>query len=110
VKDDNVYLRHMRDALDRIASYTSAGREAFAEQTVVQDAVLRNLEIVGEASKRVSEQVKVNAPEVPWRIIAGMRDKLIHDYPGVDLDIVWQTVERDLPFVRQHIHRLLGDG
>jgi uncharacterized protein with HEPN domain len=72
-----------------------------------QDAVVRNLEIIGEASKRVSVTLKEAHPDIAWKPIAGIRDKLIHDYFRVNLQLVWDAVERDLPILKQKIDRLL---
>ncbi|MGH7594175.1 MAG: HepT-like ribonuclease domain-containing protein [Gemmatimonadales bacterium] len=107
MKDDRVYLLHIRDALGRIADYTAPGRAAFLNDPRTQDAVVRNLEIVGEAAKRVSEKTRNLAPDVPWRAVSGMRDKLIHDYFGVNLEIVWQVVEREGPALRRHVDSIL---
>jgi uncharacterized protein with HEPN domain len=76
---------------------------------MTQDAVVRNLEIVGEAAKRVSPDLRGRAPGVPWREMAGMRDKLVHDYFGVDLDLVWDVVVVDLPAARTRIVALLEE-
>ena len=76
---------------------------------MVQDAVVRNLEIVGEAAKRVSPEMRQRAPGVPWREMAGMRDKLVHDYFGVDLDLVWDVVAVELPAARTRIVALLEE-
>jgi uncharacterized protein with HEPN domain len=76
---------------------------------MVQDAVVRNLEIVGEAAKRVSPDLRKRAPGVPWREMAGMRDKLVHDYFGVDLDLVWDVVATELPAARARILLLLEE-
>jgi uncharacterized protein with HEPN domain len=107
VKDDRVYLAHIRDALVRIAEYTSAGREAFMADPRTQDAVVRNLEVVGEATKRVSAETRALAPDVPWKAISGMRDKLIHEYFGVNLEIVWRVVELELPAFGSSVEALL---
>lgn len=107
---DRLYLAHIRDALARIADYTASGKHAFLTDSRTQDAVIRNLEVVGEAAKHVSESTRVNAPTIPWRVVAGMRDKLIHHYFGVDLEIVWAVVVNDLPPMRREIQRLLDDA
>jgi uncharacterized protein with HEPN domain len=97
LKDDEVYLLHIRKSIRKIRKYTtSIDRDAFLKNDLVQDAVIRQLEIIGEASKRVSERSREKYPGIPWKDISGMRDKLIHHYFGVDLDAVWLTVENDL--------------
>ncbi len=75
----------------------------FAADTKTQDAVVRNLEILGEAVKNLPESFTAEYPEVPWRFIAGMRDKLIHHYFGVSLAIVWETVQSDIPALRERL-------
>jgi uncharacterized protein with HEPN domain len=109
VKDDRVYLEHVRDALADIATYTSAGRDAFFEQRIRQDATLRKLEVIGQAVKNLSDDSKSRQPQIPWKQIAGMRDKVIHDYFGVNLEIVWAVVERDLPQLERAVRDLLAN-
>lgn len=91
-------------------SYTRNGREAFFADTKTQDAVVRNIEIIGEAVRSVSEATRTAHPEVPWKAIAGTRDRVIHGYFLVDLEIVWEIVEKDLPALRGQITALLEDG
>jgi uncharacterized protein with HEPN domain len=110
VKDDRVYLEHIREALEDIATYTSAGRAAFFAERMRQDATLRKLEVIGQAVKNLSEDSKSKQPHIPWKQIAGMRDKVIHEYFGVNLEIVWAAVEKDLPQLVRAVHELLGNS
>jgi uncharacterized protein with HEPN domain len=87
------YLHHIQDALLSVLEYTKEGPAAFLASKMVQDAVLRNLDVIGEAVKALADETRNLAPEVPWRRIAGMRDVLIHHYFGVDLQVVWRVVE-----------------
>jgi uncharacterized protein with HEPN domain len=107
VKDDRAYLLHIRDAIDAIVSYTTGGRAQFFTDRKTQDAVLRNLEIVGEAVKQLSGALTGAHPDLPWRQIAGMRDKLVHDYFGVDLDLVWQVVDQQLASLGARVDAIL---
>lgn len=104
---DEVYLRHILEALERISAYTRDGRDKFMTDRMIQDATVRNLEIVGEATKRLSPEFRALYPEVPWASMSGMRDVLIHDYMGVDLEVVWEVVENRLVPLRTPISGLL---
>ncbi len=107
-KDDSVYLRHIFDALSRIQEYTKGMVfDKFSSASVYHDAVIRQIQIVGEASKRLSPEFKSGHPQVPWKDISGMRDKLVHDYMGVDLKAVWKTVQEDVPELKKEISRIL---
>jgi uncharacterized protein with HEPN domain len=108
VKDDRAYLAHIRDAAERIAAFTSGGREQFFAEPIVQDAVIRNLEVIGQAVKCLSEDLRSASADVPWKQIAGMRDVLIHHYFGVKLETVWQVVVEHLPALRKRVEELLG--
>jgi uncharacterized protein with HEPN domain len=108
MKDDSVYLKHVADSLVRIRNYSARGKDAFFADSMMQDAVIRNLEIIGEAVKRLSSATCAQAPTIPWKQIAGMRDVLIHNYFGVQLDRVWQVVERDVPLLERAVNDLLG--
>ena len=110
MKDDKIYLLHIRDALPHILDYTEEGKDSFFEDSKTQDAVVRNLEIVGEAVKNLSPQFKSFYPEIHWKAISGMRDKLIHEYFGVNLNLVWHTVEHDVPGFLQEIENALKDS
>ena len=106
MKDERVYLLHAIEAIDSVLAYTADGRDAFFGDAKTQDAVIRNIEILGQAVKGVSDETRALEPSVPWRQIAGMRDKLIHEYFGVDLLLVWDVVERELPVLRPQLEQL----
>jgi uncharacterized protein with HEPN domain len=110
VKDDRVYLQHIRDALEDIAGYANAGRDAFFAERMRQDATVRKLQVIGQAVKSLSENAKSRQPHIPRKQIAGLRDKVIHDYFGVNLDIVWAVVEKDLPALRRAVDDLLSEA
>jgi len=110
MKDDTIYLLHIRDAIDRIFTYTTDGESAFKNDLKTQDAVIRNFEIIGEATKKLSDTLKTKHPDIPWRKITGMRDRLIHDYFGVSLNIVWDTIINFLPELKKKIEGLLKNN
>jgi uncharacterized protein with HEPN domain len=108
--DETVYLRHILDATARAESYLRGIDEAtFSKNTLIQDGVIRQIEIMGEAAKHVSEELQAKYAHVPWQDIAGMRDKLIHDYFGVDIEKVWLTAKEDLPILEVEIKRILSE-
>jgi uncharacterized protein with HEPN domain len=106
VKDERTYLTHAIEAIDAIRDYTADGQEAFFSDGKTQDAVIRNIEVIGQAVKGISEDTRALEPAVPWRQIAGMRDKLIHEYFGVDLALVWDVVEQELPILHPQLEKL----
>lgn len=107
MKDDVVYLRHIVGAIKDIETYTVGGREEFFATKMIQDAVIRNLEIIGEAVKNLSPSFRGEHPDIPWKQIAGLRDVLIHHYFGVDVGSVWLVVESRLPGLLQRLKPLL---
>lgn len=109
-KDDLLYLRHILDAISRIEEYTRDVKyEDFMNKPLIQDGVIRQIEIIGEATKNLSKEIKGRYPEVPWKDMAGMRDKLTHNYFGVDLDAVWDTVKKDIPGLKIHLSDIVQE-
>lgn len=96
-RDDRDYLEDIVEAIERIVTYVEGlNYESFAKDTKTQDAVIRNLEVIGEAAKQVSDTLREQHPEIPWREVCGVRDKLIHHYFGINVETLWQIIETDL--------------
>jgi uncharacterized protein with HEPN domain len=107
MKDDSIYIDHILNSINRILDYISGkDREEFEADLVTQDAVVRQLEVIGEATKRVSKELRSKHPDIPWADMAGMRDVLIHDYLDVDLGVVWKTASEDIPDLKALILKL----
>ena len=107
MKNQRLYLIHIKECIEKIELYTVDGEESFSNDSKTQDAVIRNFEIIGEAVKRLSEETRQTIPEIPWRQFAGFRDILIHQYDGIDVSEVWLTVKYDLPPLKKAITKLL---
>ena len=103
---DRVYLKHILECIRRIEEDVRGDETAFRSNRTVQDAVLRNLQILSESTKRLSETGKLTHPTIPWRDIANFRNRVVHDYLQVDLDIVWGIIERDLPPLKLAIQEI----
>lgn len=107
---DADYLRHMVDAIGRIVQYAGkADKETFLANPMMQDAVIRNIEIIGEAANRLSPEFAARHNAIPWRDIAGMRHRLIHGYFKVNLNTVWNVAAKDLPELESQIRTLLAE-
>jgi uncharacterized protein with HEPN domain len=106
MKGDELYLKHILEAIGTISRYISVGREQFMAESHWQDATVRQLEILGEATKKLSDTLRKRHPDIPWRRIAGLRDVLIHRYMGVDIESVWEVAQKDLPELRRKLEAI----
>lgn len=107
-RDYRDYLEDILKAIDESAEFTMGiSFEAFTQDRKTANAVVRSLEVLGEAAKRILDHLRAKAPDIPWRYMTGMRDKLIHEYFGVDLSIVWMVIKNELPPLRSEIERLI---
>jgi uncharacterized protein with HEPN domain len=109
MKDDALYLAHIRECIERITEYTKKSHAVLVEDRMVQDAVLRNLHTLSESTTRLSDACKQRHTGIDWRKIAGFRNVIVHDYLGVDLDIVWGIVEQDLPVLHRTVTAMLAE-
>jgi uncharacterized protein with HEPN domain len=110
-RDHRAYLDDILEAIQRIEQYTaSVNLESLKTDQLVLDGVVRNLEIIGEAAKKLPDDVKSRAKDIDWRKIAGMRDILIHEYFGIDVEIIWDVVKKKLPELRDAVNQLLSDS
>lgn len=106
-RDPRLYLDDIAEAIEAIEEYTSGiTYEAFSETRLVQDAVIRRVEIIGEAARRLPQQFKDSFADTPWVDIVGMRNRVTHEYFGVLLDRIWLVVQRDLPILKRQIERM----
>lgn len=109
--DDRVRLQHMLDAALEIQQYARSSKpEDLGRDRKLVHSLVRLLEIIGEAATQVSEELRANAPGVPWPVVIGMRNRLIHAYFSINLTVVWSTSTEDIPPLITELQRLLGEG
>jgi len=107
-KDNYLYLEHILSCVDKIISYTTnITQQDFFENELLQDGVIRNLEVIGEATKKISLNFRNEHNNIAWKDIAGMRDILIHDYFWVDMSAVWNTIKIDIPDLKKKVETII---
>lgn len=107
-RDYRVYLDDIIEAIGKIEEYSKGlSFDRFSEDRKVVDATVRNFEIIGEATKHMPQKIRSKYPDIPWRAMAGMRDKLIHEYFGINVQALWKTIKEDLPMVKSLIAEVL---
>ncbi len=105
-----LYIEDILESIQKIQKYTkSSSRSQFTKNTLVADAVARNLEIIGEASKRIPASIKNQIPSIEWKKIVGLRNMLIHEYSGIDRDIIWDIIEHKLPELKSSLSKFLKE-
>jgi len=110
-RDYNVYVDDILESINKIEDYMGElDFEQFSKDTKTIDAIVRNFEIIGEATKHIPAKIKKRYPDVPWKLMAGMRDKLIHEYFGVDKQVLWKTIKEDFVPVKPLIEKLQKDS
>lgn len=109
MRDDKLYLVHISECIARVMEYTKDGKGVFLTDTMIQDAVVRNLQIMAESSQRLSDAFKSRHDEIDWRGLTGFRNVLVHDYLGVDIERVWEAIERKLPDLKRIIEAVLQE-
>lgn len=109
-KNPEILLGHIVESIEEIEKYKShVTKETFVKMTMVQDAIIRRIEIIGEAVKKLPADFKKKYPSIQWAEIAGMRDVLIHDYFGVNMNVVWKTIQKDIPKLKLQIQDLIEE-
>ncbi len=103
MKDDKLFLLHIEECIKRIEEYTLQGRKEFLASTLLQDGVLRNLQTMAESTQRLSAELKSRNPQTDWRKIAGFRNVIVHDYLGLNIEEVWDVVQREIPELKSQI-------
>lgn len=108
-KNDAVFLRHILDAIGQIETYTAGlSYRQFAANRLVQDGVVRQLEIIGEATRNLSDEFRAQHPDLPWQQIVGLRNRLIHAYFDINLGIIWDVAQADIPLLKGKVGGLLA--
>lgn len=109
-KEYGDYIQDIYDSIEEVGEFVAEMTfEEFSKDRKTINAVIRSIEVIGEASKNIPNSLKEKYPDIPWKKMAGMRDKLMHEYFGVDLEIIWQVIKQDLPLLKALIKKILSE-
>lgn len=109
MREDRERLLHILEAIERVEKYAAHGQETFRRDELIQNWMVRHIQVIGEAARVLSRQFREQHVEIPWSDIIGMRHVMVHEYFGIDLDIVWQVVSADLPDLKRKIEIILKE-
>lgn len=109
MKDDAVYLAHILECIRRVEENVAGGEDVLRSSLTIQDAVLRNLQVMCESTKRLSGEAKAKHPQVEWRKIAAFRNVVVHEYLGINIDRVWSIIEGEIPLLKQAVENLSAE-
>ena len=107
MRDDRKRLVHILEAIERVERYAARGEQAFRRDELIQTWMVRNIQVIGEAARALSQDLRDDHPNIPWSSVIGMRHVLVHDYFDIDLDIVWRVIEQDVPALKHNIRNIL---
>lgn len=107
MKSDKAYLQHILEMIGRLEAATELGKSGFLESHLHQDAVLRNLHTMTETTQRLSAELKASHPDTNWATLSAFRNVLVHDYLGIDIELVWIVVSQDIPVFKDQVSRIL---
>jgi uncharacterized protein with HEPN domain len=111
MKDDTVYLRHILDSIKSIVKYLEGiSFETYMKDELIQDGVIRRLEIIGEASRNTSQDFREQYSEIPWSQIISLRNRIVHAYFNINLNTIWTIVQDELPILKQNVENILGEN
>lgn len=106
MKDDKIYLLHILQSIEKIERFLESKNQSL-DQDLIDDAIVRNLQIMAESTQKLSDAIKLNVHEIPWREISSFRNKLVHDYLGIDLEMIYDVIENELPNLKIKILEIL---
>lgn len=107
MKDDRIYLNHILECIKKIERFLE-NKDTIQDKEMVEDAIIRNLQIMTESTQKLSDEIKINIHDIPWREISDFRNKLVHNYLGIDLDIIYDVIDNELPLLKNKITQTLN--